>query len=526
MNMHFCLRLLTTTVLIAAVMDAAAVGYKTEREVSEMLKELDNALSLRYRYIADRQKRIDDLADSISRHPGNLSFLFDIVDEYIGFNNDSAMVYIDRGLSITAQNKVSAMPFRLRRVTLMPLAGFFETAINSYDSIIPEDVPQSLLPLYYDSGRQMYSYLTSFFQSYPEVANAYNDRALELQKRLLEVLPHESAAYRFNLGEYYFLTGDNAKAEPLLCEVIEHEPLNSNLRARATHHLSSIAEDNGDEMSQLYYLAQSALSDAVSATREVTSLQELGQSMYERNDVHRAYSYLSLALTNAVECGAPLRMVESSRGLPIIERANTESIRRRRTAVYLVIGLLALMLAGLLAALLMLRREIARQRVLQRSLRDANHVKEVYISQFLSLCSIYMDKLNQFCKIAERKISTGNVDDLHKLIKSGRFVEEQSAEFYEVFDNAFLHIYPDFVESVNSLLRPDAQIELREGELLNTDLRILAFMRLGIEESSRIAQVLNYSLNTIYAYRNRLRARAVNRDTFEHDIMSISSVDV
>lgn len=133
-----------------------------------------------------------------------------------------------------------------------------------------------------------------------------------------------------------------------------------------------------------------------------------------------------------------------------------------------------------------------------------------------------MDKLNQFCKIANRKIATGKVDDLYRLTKSGKFVEEQSKDFYEVFDNAFLHLYPNFPAQVNALLRPDAQIELKDGELLNTDLRILAFMRLGIEESTRIAQVLNYSINTIYAYRNRTKARAIDRNNFEDNIMNIS----
>ena len=150
-----------------------------------------------------------------------------------------------------------------------------------------------------------------------------------------------------------------------------------------------------------------------------------------------------------------------------------------------------------------------------------NKSKEVYISQFLSLCSIYMDKLNQFCKLANRKISAGKVDDLYRLTKSGKFIEEQSSEFYDIFDNAFLHLYPGFVGEVNKLLKPDCQIELKEGEMLNTDLRILAFMRLGIEDSSRIAQVLNYSLNTIYAYRNRMKARAIDRETFDKDIMKI-----
>ena len=132
-------------------------------------------------------------------------------------------------------------------------------------------------------------------------------------------------------------------------------------------------------------------------------------------------------------------------------------------------------------------------------------------------------ELNQFCKIANHKLAAGQADDLYRMTKSGKFVEEQSKEFYDVFDNAFLHIYPNFIEDVNALLRPDCKIVLKDGELLNTDLRILAFMRLGIEDSPRIAQVLNYSLNTIYAYRNRLKARAVNRDTFEADVAKIES---
>ena len=120
-----------------------------------------------------------------------------------------------------------------------------------------------------------------------------------------------------------------------------------------------------------------------------------------------------------------------------------------------------------------------------------------------------------------RQLSAGQVEELQKLTKSGKFIEEQSKEFYSVFDDAFLHIYPDFPRKVNELLRPEEQIVPAEGELLNSDLRILAFMRLGIDDAQRVAQILNYSVNTIYAYRNKLRNRAINRDSFEKDIMAI-----
>lgn len=219
-----------------------------------------------------------------------------------------------------------------------------------------------------------------------------------------------------------------------------------------------------------------------------------------------------------------MRMVQSAESLPIIESAHRAEVSSWQNIMYAFIGGLIVLLLLLVVALLFLRKEMKRMTLLQQHLRAANKVKELYISQFLSLCSIYMDKLNQFSKMVNRKIATGKVDDLYKITKSGKFVEEQSKEFYEVFDNAFLHIYPDFVVGVNALMRDDEQILLQVDEKLNTDLRILAFMRLGIDDSSRIAQILNYSVNTIYTYRNKLKNKAKTRETFETDIMKISSV--
>ena len=211
------------------------------------------------------------------------------------------------------------------------------------------------------------------------------------------------------------------------------------------------------------------------------------------------------------------------RPLPDLPRAYNEELDSSRRTIYVILFVLVVAVVGLIITMVTLYKKMRHLKELQQRLQQANRIKEVYISQFLNLCSIYMDKLNQFCKIVSRKITAGKVDDLYKLTKSGKFVEEQSKEFYDVFDNAFLHLYPDFVEQVNMLLKDGEKIKLKEGELLNTDLRILAFMRLGIEESPRIAQVLNYSLNTIYAYRNRTKARAINRDTFEAEIMKIKS---
>ncbi len=166
-------------------------------------------------------------------------------------------------------------------------------------------------------------------------------------------------------------------------------------------------------------------------------------------------------------------------------------------------------------------RQLRRMKAMQSRLVEANRSKEVYISQFMVLCSVYIDKLNQFNSLVNRKIGAGKTDELYRLTKTGKLVEEQTHDFYSVFDDAFLHIYPTFVEDVNSLLIPFGQIVLKDGEQLNTDLRILACIRLGLVDANRISHILNFSVNTIYSYRNRLRNRAIVRDTFEADLMRL-----
>ncbi len=514
-------RLLLSIIAMLAMLPAAAVFEVSNTAMQQVLHELDDSLSKRQLFIDRRQAEINHLVDSFNRHGIDEALLSAIAERYTGFNNDSALSYL--ALAIESPKCKNNLPFAMRRAMLLPLSGFFNPALETYDSIRVENIPEDLLPLYYESGRQMYSYMAAFSADNPSYKAIYNSCALEHQKRLLEILPKGSLDYKYNLGEFYSATGQKGKAKALLEEVFDKSAYNSKFRARSAYHLSLMANEDGNSNAHVFYLASSALADLSAATREVASLQKLGYYLYTLGDINRSYNYLTEALASAVECGASLRMIESSRSLPIIEQAKIAQIDANRHIIYIIVAILLVVVLVLAITMFRLNREMRHMRQLQNNLRQANHIKEVYISQFLNLCSIYMDKLNQFCKIANRKIITGKIDDLYHLTKSGKFVEEQTEEFHEVFDNAFLHIYPGFVKQVNSLLREDAKIELKEGERLNTDLRILALMRLGIEESARIAQILNYSLNTIYSYRNRTKARAIDRDNFETNILKIQA---
>lgn len=163
--------------------------------------------------------------------------------------------------------------------------------------------------------------------------------------------------------------------------------------------------------------------------------------------------------------------------------------------------------------------------VARRHLRQANHIKEEYIGHFLNLCSLYIEKLDNFRRTVNRKITAGQTEELLKLTKSSQFAGMEQKEFYANFDNAFLHLYPDFVTEFNRLLQPEERFIMKPGELLNTELRIFAIIRLGIDDSSKIANFLHYSINTIYTYRNKVKNRAINRENFEEEIMKIGVLE-
>lgn len=515
----------------------------TEKDVERSLRQLDYVMRRRDEFKQRRVRHLDSLKTARNRVArvdsiGWLERTMEIAKGYTSFNNDSALLYFTEGYNM-ARDVASRHPgspvgntadslgmeFRMRRATYLSVSGFVNDALNEYDGMDTTRMGAVLLANYYEAGRQMYSFISFFYDGYLSTYDYWNNRSIEAQRKLLPLLQPNTDKYLLNLGEYYYNIREYTRSREILLELVGRIKKDSSTYAIATHILASIALTRGDHNEYLYYLAQSAITDTRLATLEIMSLQELGGVLFETGDTRRAHEYVSVALNNAVESHASVRMMKTTELLSMVEKDHNVQIASWRTWMYAIIAVLLMCLMALGVAMAFLRRQLTRVARMRQELQDANNTKDVYISQFLSLCSIYMDKLKQFCKLANRKISAGQVDDLYKITKSGKFIEQQSAEFYTVFDDAFLHIYPTFVEQVNALLRPEEQIVLGEGEKLNSDLRILAFMRLGIDDTNRVAQILNFSVNTIYAYRNRLRNRAIDRATFEADIMKIGSFD-
>lgn len=156
-------------------------------------------------------------------------------------------------------------------------------------------------------------------------------------------------------------------------------------------------------------------------------------------------------------------------------------------------------------------------------LSETSYIKEEYIGRYMDQCSAYLEKMDLYRRSLNKIAASGKVDELYKAIKSSQFIENELKEFYSNFDNTFLQLFPHFVEDFNALLTEPLQP--KPGELLNTELRIFALIRLGITDSTKIAQFLRYSVTTIYNYRTRIRNKALGeRDNFENKVGKIGKV--
>ena len=296
----------------------------------------------------------------------------------------------------------------------------------------------------------------------------------------------------------------------------------------------------GNKDKEAYYLAQAAIRDIETGVTEYVALPKLAELLFSEGYIERAYNYLLCSIEDANYGKARLRAIEASNVFPIIDKAYKEINLHRHLTEYILIGGLSALALLLGYVIYSLRKQMKKNAQTRQQLADTNQqlqkaneavhetnqhllltdkVKEEYIARYLSRCHDYIDKLDHYRRDLLRIVKNGRNEDLLKTLKSETIIAEEQKNFYADFDNAFLTLFPHFIEKFNELLEPDARIVPKKNEQLNTELRIFALIRLGVTESTRIAHFLNYSLATIYNYRSKYRNKALcGKDEFEKRI--------
>lgn len=442
------------------------------------------------------------------------------------YNVDSAAHYFDCAMHEAAR----VGDERLRAATMLelaavnPLRGIVKESVDMFESVDRHSLTPEELPDYFDRGFDLYVTTASFYGD-NSIGRGYLNHALVFSDSLVEHLPHGSAHQLYHKGWSAMNRDDLSTALSELKAALAQSAFGNDLYARVTATLADFYQLKMDDSDKAaYYLALSSMSDIAAGTKETTSLQRLGLDLYKRGDISRAHRYLSHALENSIESGSKIRTLNEVNILPVVSKAYNDIDASRIRWLYVLVAVLSVAMIAFAVMVWVIYRSKQRLSAYRVKLAEANTHKDDYINQILAICSSYIERIEELNKLVVRKVKTGQGQDLCRMVESGEMMREQSDKFLRSFDEAFLNFYPDFVDELNSLMREDARFVESPISKLTPELRIAAFMRLGVDDSARIARLLGLSLNTVYTYRNKLRSRALDRDNFEKNLRKIGEI--
>ena len=527
----FSISLLTNSISYAMLPDSIAF-------------QLNEALNQKEIYVKEKEKRISSFREVLS-----LASLTDMqkyelnekmYQEYSKFKTDSAVHYMLENISLSqkSENDTLLINAQLNLAWLYSTKGKYIEANDILQNIDKKKLTFDLLCSYYRTYNDFYSHygLSNNDNKYYMESELYRDS-------LLNILDQNSFEYQLENTKklLYSYKEDEAIAafEKLLSQADDTNPE----RASIAYFLGYTYKRKSNLALQKKYFSISAICDVINSIKDNASFQNLALTCYELGEIDNAYRYIQSAMNDAVFCNVRYRTIESSEFYPIINSAfQAKEASQKETLQFslLLISLLSLLLIVVMVYIYKQMKKLARIKnqlkktnkqltelndELQMSnihLEEANHVKEEYIGRFFDQCSEYIEKIENYRKELNRKAKNNQLDDLFKMLKSKAIVEAELMELYAKFDSIFLNIYPDFIEEFNNLLVPEERIYPKQDELLTTELRIYALIRLGITDSNKIASFLRYSLRTVYNYRTKVRNKsAVTRGDFEDYVKKI-----
>lgn len=542
--------------IVFILISIICVPLHAQTTLDSLLAVLDDAVRYSDRYEAVKKQRIalikEELAGRHASPEEQYRINSRLYNEYEAYICDSARHYINRNIELAT--RLGQQDWQnesiLKKAHILATSGLYAEGVELLETLDKQTLTDNLLVDYYVAFENIYLYHAEYAQD-DEYMPEYLDKMYAYRDSILNIVPEGTYQYIIIKGPSLVDRKQRKEAEELLNGFLSQVAPDTREYAVVTSILAFIYQyDNQPELRKVY-LAKSAIADVKGVVKENNSLRALAELLYEKGDIERANNYMKKSMADASFYNARLRNVQASKMLPVIDRSyqlEKEEQRKKLQAFLWVISVLSLFLIlsigyviRQMKKLAKARREVIcannelqklnvdlveanrRQKLMNDSLTEANCIKEEYIGRFLGLCSAYIDKLETYRRMLNKKAASGKVEELYKTLKSSQFIEDELKEFYRDFDNSFLNIFPDFVECFNCLLPEDEAIVPKQGERLTTELRIFALIRLGITDSAKIASFLRYSITTIYTYRSKLKNKSLYRDDFEERVMQIGS---
>ena len=526
-----------------------------EKEIPQLLATLDSILVQTGELASQKELKIAQLKKKLS-NAANFEEEFWInkmlYDESFVFNADSAMKYVDRNIQIATELKKKDWQdeWLINRSFMFAATGLLKEAGEVLEKVDSTSLSDGLKLSYYYQRSYLYSHLGQYMGDQKQVNNKYYNEFENANKHMLALVRPKDPLYWWCVASCNELSPEDS-----LFSVLENVVLsshhNTRLDAMNAYGLSNMYKRIGDKEKTMIYLIYSAMADLRVCNRDIASLQELSSLLYDAGDIDRAYAYMNYCLKAALLYPNRVRIINISTELDkIYANYQQRDIRWRNSLqnyLYVVTFfsiILVLALIGLyrqtkklrksrteldsanhslnqhVVELLQMHKQLALAnqelqnlnellRSANQKLQESNDVKEEYIGYVFSICSNYISKLDEYRKNINRKLKTGQFEEARQLTDNSSLTQNELKDFYANFDAIFLRVYPDFVADLNSLLRPEEQILLKDASELNTEVRIYALVRLGINDSVKIADFLHCSPQTVYNHRLRMRNKAI-----------------
>lgn len=526
-----------------------------EKEIPQLLATLDSILVQTGELASQKELKIAQLKKKLS-NAANFEEEFWInkmlYDESFVFNADSAMKYVDRNIQIATELKKKDWQdeWLINRSFMFAATGLLKEAGEVLEKVDSTSLSNGLKLSYYYQRSYLYSHLGQYMGDQKQVNNKYYNEFENANKHMLALVRPKDPLYWWCVASCNELSPEDSLFSTLENVVLSSHH-NTRLDAMNAYGLSNMYKRIGDKEKNMIYLIYSAMADLRVCNRDIASLQELSSLLYDAGDIDRAYAYMNYCLKAALLYPNRVRIINISTELDkIYANYQQRDIRWRNSlqnylyvvtffSIILVLALIGLYrqtkklrksrteldsanhslnqhvveLSQMHKQLALANQELQNLNELLRSanqkLQESNDVKEEYIGYVFSICSNYISKLDEYRKNINRKLKTGQFEEARQLTDNSSLTQNELKDFYANFDAIFLRVYPDFVADLNSLLRPEEQILLKDASELNTEVRIYALVRLGINDSVKIADFLHCSPQTVYNHRLRMRNKAI-----------------
>lgn len=542
-------------ILIAIILLTYTSLSAQENKLNSLIHIIENSS----KYDKEKKAEIDSIrtilqnikkSDLLSLYHLNI----EMFDQFKVFKRDSAFYYGIQAKTLAHQlnNKSFIANANMNLADICVSSGMYKEALDFLEPSKIDEKNSNYDAFYYGVlGRcygdmAEYSNTPYFNKQYLDLAHIYREKALLLT---------ENGSFF-----HYFLEAFNKSKDGKLHESLSDFNVllkkNNQPHEQALVHymLGELHQQLGENDIAITHFTDAVISDIKTATKESLAIIRLSELLFKKGDLNKASILIKKANEDASFYGAQQRKIQVGAILPLVEQEILKIVEKERQRIYwqyiIVSSFLVLAICFVLIIyyqfrklkkakkiiadahrnlktinkqLLKVNEKIKFQNIeikqVNKQLSEANKIKEEYLGLFFTQYDGIFEKFNSFINTMKKNIEDENYDKMNRTILSYNLKREKE-KLLENFDMAFVNLFPNFIKEFNSLMKEENKIILNKEQILNKELRIYALIRLGITQNEIIAQILGYSVNSIYAYKTKIRNNSsINKDDFDQKLL-------